>query len=353
MFKVLAIGDLFIPLKHMIRVFNGIKEKVKEIKTIKYGSCDRVEFRNQIRKVEHYGPSAENTPENLEEIISNVEIVALHQCPMPKKILASAKRLKIIISARGGLENIDMETANKKNILIINTPNHNANAVAEYTMGLFLAETRNIARSHYSIMNGIWREFYPNTENIPELNSMTIGLLGFGTVGKLVAEKLNCFKSKILVFDPYVSDDLIERYKCYPTEFNTLFKEADIVSVHVRLNNLTKNLIGEKEFRMMKSTSYFVNVARAEIVNTTALYKALKEKWITGAAIDVYVDEPLPPNNPLLTLDNVTLTNHRGGDTIDSYIKAPDIMSSELVKLFSGQKPQFVANQKVFKNFVF
>lgn len=351
MMKALAIGDFFIPTKFMIKTFDKIKSNLSEIITAEYTSKNRTDFRNKIRNVEQYGPEAEPTPEGLENIIKDIDLLAIHQCPIPKKILDVAKNLKIIISARGGVENIDIETANKKNILIISTPNHNAEATAEYTIGLLLAETRNIARSYYALKLGEWREYYPNTEHIPELNSMKIGLLGFGNVARLVAKKLQCFQTEILVYDPFVSSELIKNYNCTPINFDSIFTESDVISVHVRLSNQTEKLIGEREFKMMKKSAYFINTGRAAIIDMGALYRALKEGWIRGAAIDVYITEPVPMDEPLLSLDNITFTNHRAGDTLDSYIKTPEIMSEQLAKLFKKIKPYYLINPEVFENF--
>jgi len=349
--KALAIGDYFIPTKYMLKTFDKIKKNLSEVTTAEYKTKNRTDFRNKIRNVEHYGPEAEPTPEHLENLIKDIDILAIHQCPVPKKILDMANNLKVIISARGGVENIDMQTANKKNILVISTPNHNSEATAEYAIGLMLAETRNIARSYHALKLGEWREHYPNTEYIPELNSMKIGLLGFGNVARLVAQKLHSFRSKILVHDPFVPIEIIKMNNCISVDFDTLFKESDIISVHVRASRQTERLVGEKEFKMMKKSSYFINTGRASIIDMSSLYKALKEHWISGAAIDVYITEPVPQDEPLLTLDNVTFTNHRAGDTLDSYIKAPEIMANELLKLFKGNEPYYIANPLVYKSF--
>jgi D-3-phosphoglycerate dehydrogenase len=238
--------------------------------------------------------------------------------------------------------------ATQRGILVIHTPNHNAQAVAEYTIGLMLAETRNIARSHYSLKQGTWQEQYPNSSFIPELNELKIGIVGYGQNGQLVAKKLKSFETHILICDPFVSDDVILKDGYEPVNLDTLFAEADIISLHVRLTAQTKSMIGAAEFRKMKPSAYLINTARSGLVDTNAMIMALQENTIKGAAIDVFDAEPLPKDSPLIQLDNLTLTNHRAGDTRNSYWNAPNIMRKELLTFIGGGKPRFLANPKVF-----
>ncbi|MCG8403306.1 MAG: 3-phosphoglycerate dehydrogenase, partial [Firmicutes bacterium] len=236
----------------------------------------------------------------------------------------------------------------KRGIAVINCPVHNAEAVAEYTIGLMIAETRNISRSHCSLKNGVWREGYPNSDRVPELNSSTIGLIGFGTIGKLVAKKLKGFNAKIMVSDPYLSNKVIRNEGGIPVDLNTLLKESDIVSLHSRLTDSTKHMIGQREFGLMKSSAYFINTARAGLVDMNALRKVLSEKRIAGAALDVYENEPVTREEPLFELDNVTVTNHRGGDTLNSYWKAPLILKKQVEDFFNEIKPDFLVNFQMF-----
>jgi D-3-phosphoglycerate dehydrogenase len=262
----------------------------------------------------------------------------------------AAPRLKAIATARGGLENIDMKKATELGIAVINTPNHNSQAVAEYTIGLMLAETRNISRSYMALKSAAgWREYYPNTDFIPELNGSTIGLVGFGQTGRLVARRLSSFDVRILVYDPFVDPAALLKAGCTPVGLPELLKESDIVSLHARLTDATKGMIGEKELHMMKSSAYLINTARAGLVDLPAFCRALKERWITGAAVDVFEAEPVTGDHPLFQLDNVTVTNHRAGDTRNSYWVAPILMGAQFAKLLRGGKPDFIANPEVLK----
>ncbi len=346
----LAVGDLLCPTDMMVKAFSveGVRERISRVLTTDFVSKDRADIRRTWRVVEEKGPAAEPAPADLRGLITEADLLAVHICPLSADTLRAARRLKMIATARGGLENIDMKAANELGIPVINTPNHNSQAVAEYTIGLMLAETRNIGRSFMALKTSEgWREYYANTEFIPELNGSTIGLVGFGQTGRLVARKLQSFEARLLVHDPFVDDKTIAETGCAKVELDTLLRESDIISLHVRLTDKTRGMIGEKQLRMMKPSAYLINTARAGLVDLEAFCRALRERWITGAAVDVYEYEPVRPDYPLFALDNVTVTNHRAGDTRNSYWKAPILMGQQFAKLLRGQKPDFLVNPEV------
>lgn len=350
--KGVAVGDVLIPKEIMGQVykFGDLKKIITKIGLTELESETRGDIRTVWRKVEEFGPDGFEPPGNLEFLIRDAGIIAIHICPISSKIIKKAKNLKIIATARGGVENIDVEEATKRKIAVINSPNHNANAVAEYTIGLMISETRNIARSDYALRTTGWREIYPNTENIPEIVNSKIGIIGFGQIGKLVVKKLQNFGAIIQVYDPFVPIEIIKKYGCIPVKFDELLRSSDIISLHVRLSDKTKGMIGFEEFKKMKISSYFINTARAGLVNLKALAEALKKKKIIGAAIDVYEEEPAPKDHPLFLLDNITVTNHRSGDTRNSYWDTPMMMSKQILKLLKGETPDYIVNPQVLKD---
>ncbi|KPJ88134.1 MAG: hypothetical protein AMS17_06500 [Spirochaetes bacterium DG_61] len=349
--KGLAVGDLFIPKERMAELFGneGVREFVTEILMVEFECKDRDDVRRKIRNMEANGPDSEPAPSDLKRFIGDADILAVHLCPVSRSILERANKLRVVCTARGGVDNIDMAALNERLIPVINTPHHNTNAVTEYVVGLMIAETRNIARSHFALRNGTWRERYPNTEFIPELSGSKIGILGFGQIGRAVAKKLKPFDVEILVYDPYVNKETVQESGYRSVDLGTLLRESDIVSLHVRLTDSTRGMIGEEELRTMKPSSYIINTARAGLIDLNALVRALKENWISGAAIDVYEEEPAPLHHPLFTLDNVTVTNHRAGDTRNAYWNAPVLMGKQLAMLLRGQKPRFVVNPEVLE----
>lgn len=340
--KCLVIGDALIPAKYFEKAVSDW-EMFDSFESYSFlEDMSRNDVRNLVRKMEteyfDYCP----VPNEVYEKIGDAEALFVHLFPVPESLIQAAPKLKYILSARGGLENIDVTAAKKRGISILNCPAHNAYAVAEYTIGLILAETRNIVRADQSLANGVWREQYPNSEAIPELRSMTIGIVGFGTIGRLVAERLKVFGCKILVQDPYVAKEDVEALGCEKADMQELLRCADVITLHGRIPADAPALIGKNELKQMKKTAYLINTARAVLVDTEALAEALRNHDIMGAAVDVYPMEPLPEDFPLLHLDNITLTNHRGGDTIDSYIKAPEMLCAQLKELKETGSTRFL-----------
>lgn len=267
-------------------------------------------MREVVKKIEAKEKVA--IPLGLREELKDADAVMVHLCPLPTEVLLETRKLKVIYCNRGGRENIG-----ETDVEVITNPFHNANAVAEFTVGLIINESRNISRSNQALKNGIWRENYPNSSDIKELSSMTIGIVGYGNVGKLVHEKLKGFGCKFIICD-INSNNLDE-----------VLRESDVITIHIRSKDKTA-IISKKELLKMKPTAYLINTARSYAVNTNDLYEALKNKTICGAAIDIFDIEPLPNNYKLLELDNITLTNHRGGDTANSYVDSPKIMINKM-----------------------
>lgn len=328
--KCVAVGDMFIHEEDFRKALEGSEF----FRTCRYLSwkedAARPEARSIIRKIETEGSRAYPPDPALAEEIQDADAVFVHLCPVGRELIEKAKHLKYILTCRGGVENIDMEAAKERGIQVVNCPSHNAYAVAEYTIGLMLCETRNIARADRAMKNGEWREQYPNSGKIREMRSQTIGLIGFGTIGRLVAERLRGFGSRILIYDPYADPKEAEKKGCISVEREELLRQADIVSLHGRIQPGEPPLIGEKELEMMKEDAYLINTARAALVDMDALYQALKDGNIKGAAIDVFPEEPVPADDLFVKLDCVTAANHRGGDTLESYTMAPEAVMAQL-----------------------
>ncbi len=341
--KCLVVGDMFIPAEIMKRKIPA--GMFAEIDTLEWGDTDRAAMRNRIRNIETGGPRAEPPPLELAERVRDCDVLMVHLCPVPADIITAAPRLKVVASNRGGSENVDVPAATARKIAVITTPQHNAKAVADFAVGLMLAETRNIGRSYHALKNGVWRERFPNSGRIPELNNCRVGLIGFGTIGKLVAARLAGFElPELLVHDPWVEGKTIEAAGGRAVGKEELLRNADIVSIHSRQGPKDPPVIGRGELSLMKETAILINTARAVAVDMEALLEALREKRLGGAALDVFPSEPLAPDAPVLELDNVTVTNHRGGDTLNSYWESPAILAGEVGKYFRGDKPYYFVN---------
>lgn len=341
--KVACVADHFMSEAFYRKTFEEFKG-FELIGVSYFGAHSREEMRAMVDVIEKVGAESYAPPQELYNHIKEAEVLVVHLCPVSKKLMEAAPHLKYILTNRGGLENIDVEAAKELGIHIINNPAHNSNAVAELTLCLMICETRNVARANKGLKDGIWREDYPNFGRVFELRGQTVGLIGFGNIGRLVAEKLMPFGTKVITTDPALTPDDpdLARFRVELVDLDTLLKRSDIVSLHAR--SLQKELIlGEREFNLMKPTATFINTARAYMVDYDALAKVLEEKRINGAALEVFPHEPIPQNSPFLKLDNVTLTNHRGGDTVNCYSDSTASLLTMLTEWLEQDKtPKFL-----------
>jgi D-3-phosphoglycerate dehydrogenase len=331
--KLLAISDTYIPHELMEQGFGTLADLGVEVEVRRWEHATLIELQQANLAIENGGPDAVTLPPELSENVADVDIVSVQFTPINRRFIEAATQLKVIGVLRGGTENIAVEYATRRGIAVLNTPGRNARAVAECAMGMILAEIRNIARAHACLRAGQWRRSFPNSDAIPELCGKTVGLVGYGAVGRLVAGYLQAFGSRIIAFDPYCQGDPAPAEL---VDLPTLMRESDVISIHARLTAETQHLVGERELRLMKPTAVLVNTARSGLVDEQALVRALQEKRIMGAALDVFDVEPLPPDHPLLTLDNVTIAPHLAGSTIDAFRNSPRMMAEHLRRMLTG-----------------
>lgn len=298
-------------------------------------------------EVEKQGPEIEPADPLVLAEGKDAEILAGLFVPISSKVLEAMPNLKIAGVSRAGLENVNVKEATKRGVLVFNIEGRNAEAVSDFAVGLMLSEIRNIARAHYSIKNGQWRKTFSNSDWVPEMKGKNVGIIGFGYIGRLVAQKVSGFGVTKLVYDPFLAPEVIREAGCVPVTKEELFAQSDFITVHARMSESTKNMVGEKEFALMKSNAYLINTGRAGLVDQDALLAALREKRIAGAGLDVFLDEPLKEDSEFLTLDNVTLTTHIAGTTKEALTRSPEILMEDIQRLLNGEKPRFIINREV------
>lgn len=290
---------------------------------------------------------ARGNPDQIKNEVHDAEILIVQIAPITADVIDSAKNLKVIFCSRGGPVNIDVKAAEKRGIIVTHSLGRLAQPVSDHTIGLLLAEVRNIARAHAAVKDGRYFKDMLRTWARPilEMEGRTLGLVGFGQVAREVAKRAKGFDLKLIAFDPYVSKKEMEKIGVVKVDLETLLRESDFVSVHARESPETFHMLGEKEFAIMKPTAILINTARGSIIDEEALVKALKNKVISGAALDVVEKEPLKPDNPLLSLDNLTITPHTAGGsdkaqvrsvrlvavTVERYLKDKTIRPEEIV----------------------
>lgn len=339
--KLVAISDHYIPHDIMRRGLASLEGLGIEVEVRRWEHATLVELQEANLAIEQGGPDAVSLPDELFENLDDVKVLVTQFTPVPERMIAAASSLEVIGVLRGGFENVMVDAATQRGVSVLNTPGRNARAVAECTLGLILTEIRNLARSHACLMRGEWRREFANGLAIPELNEKTVGLVGYGAVGRLVAHYLQAFGSRIVAFDPYCQGDPAPAEL---VDLPTLMKESDVVSLHARLSPETHHLIGAAELAMMKPTAILVNTARSGLVDEAALVEALRQRKIMGAALDVFDEEPLPAGSPMLRLDNVTITPHLAGSSIDAFLNSPKLMAGHLTRMLRGEGPLPVVN---------
>ena len=274
------------------------------------------------------------------EQIGDAEICITHLGPLPRQVFEACPNLKLVGVSRGGPVNIDVEAARDHGIQIVNAPGRNASAVAEFTVGAILTQTRMITQGHVALRDGRWRgELYREDKTGEELSQLTVGLIGYSAIGRRVAKLLRPFGCRIIFSDPYVG--LTEEDRAAGIEkhdLHALLAASDIVSMHARLTLETEHLMGAQEFAGMKAGAHFINSARGELVDQKALTSALLSGHLGGAALDTFSPEPPEPDEPLLSLPNVTLTPHIAGASRYVVTHAANVIARDVANFLAGRE---------------
>lgn len=311
-----------------------------------------VEYHNWFNQQRPY------TQEELKKMVKDKEILIVEMTEVHREVIEANPQLKVIACCRGlrgDDPTIDIPTCNERNIPVLLAPGRNLNAVAEFTMLLTLAIMRKVRPGVKWFYEGNWKkwlDFYTNFRSC-EISGRTVGLMGFGNIGKRVAKLFNAFGAKVIAYDPFINDlEVFKQHNAEKVDVETLFKTADIISLHMNVNEDTKGFINEKLIGLMKPTAFLINSARAALVERDALYKALKDKKIAGYATDVYHKEPCNPEiEPMLMLDNFFGTPHLGGTPDEVIANHSAMVVNDLQKLLNGEDPKFIVNPQVLPQF--
>ncbi|WP_337996081.1 NAD(P)-dependent oxidoreductase [Oleispirillum naphthae] len=285
----------------------------------------------------------------------NPEVLIVCYEHVDAEVISRLTRLKVICCSRGGVRaSVDVDAATRAGIPVLYTPGRNAGAVADIALGLMLAAARNIAlTNHYIRMrdweNATW-DMDGNTAEKrfsgPELEDKTIGIVGFGEVGRKIALRANGFGMRILTHDPFFTP-----FAALPgvqsVSLDDLMRQADFVVMACALNDKTHGMIDAGRIALMKPGSYFVNVARGALVDEAALHAALRDGAIAGAGLDVLIDEPIPHDHPFLSLPNIVITPHIGGASADITERQSKILGTGLIAFLQNRQPSNIINPEV------
>lgn len=329
---VVIVGDRFIPAEFYIDALaEACGPGFGPVRGVEWTGTKAEQHISQ-QAMEWQGPEAVAVPREIVEAVAEAEILAVHFAPVSRAVLLAAPALRAVCVARTGLENVNVVTATARGVGVVPISGRNATAVAELAVGLMLTEARDIARVDASVKTGGWRKNLSRPGR--EIGGSTVGMVGFGHVGRAFASVLQGFASRLLAYDPYVADDVLAAHSVTRADsLDTVFRESDFVQVFARLTAETERFIGARHFTLMKPTAYFLNTARSRLIDSAALYDALAFRRIAGAALDVHDQEPLPANSPWRRLDNVTITTHFAGDTTTTTMRSARLVAEAIAEL--------------------
>lgn len=289
------------------------------------------------------------THDELKKKVKGIDaILCLLSDKIDAEVISNMDKCKVISNYAVGFNNIDIDEATKRGIIVTNTPGVLTDATADLTWALILAVTRRVVEADKFLRKGKFKGWKPTLLLGTELAGKTLGIIGAGRIGTAVGLRAKGFKMKVLYFNINRNETLEEEVGAKKVSLETLLKNSDIITLHVPLTPKTKHLIGEKEINLMKKTAYLINTSRGEVVDEKALIKALKNGRIAGAGLDVFEQEPFVPKE-LIELDNVVLTPHIGSATLEARTKMAIVASENIVKVLSGKIPANVVNSEVLK----
>lgn len=292
-------------------------------------------------------PSSLSDAEKIEHL-RDVEFVVLHPAALSGAVMRAAKSLRLIQLLAAGYEKVDMAAATELGVPVATNGGANAWAVAEHAIALMLALYKRLIPCDRSVRAGEWRKA-ANGFNTFELAGKTVGIIGAGNIGRKVAYRLKAFETEILYHDAATVPEIEESLGARKVSLEELVSRADIITLHAPLLKETRGLLGAAQFVLMKPGAVVINTSRAELIDEAALIAALTQKTIAGAGIDVYYQEPVPQNHPLLALDNVVLTPHTAGHALEGWARRCRFAWENIQRVEKDETPTFTVKAEFQK----
>lgn len=287
------------------------------------------------------------TEDEIIKIAKDADGLIVQYASITRRVIKSLKKCKVISRYGIGVDSIDVEAATEHGIWIVNVPEYCIDEVSDHTIALALACVRKVLMLDNAVKRGIW-DFKISTP-IFRLRNMKLGLVGFGNIARMVSLKAQAFGLIVVAYDPYISSSVMAQNNVKKVGLEDLLKEADIISLHLPLTKDTKYMFTEKEFKIMKNRAFIINTARGPLIKENDLYRALNEKWIAGAGLDVIEKEPIDLNNNLLKLDNIIITPHVAFYSEESLKDLQRSAAKGVAQVLNGETPSSIVNKEVLK----
>ncbi len=312
---------------------------------------DALDLIEKTAELELWPDDEPPTPEQLREALADVDGAIINVMDrIDTTLLDAAPKLRVLSQVAAGLDNIDIPEATKREVLVGYTPGVLAKSTADLAFGLLLAVARRVVESDKWVREGNWKiSHHPMFWLGAEVNGSTLGILGLGGIGLETAKRALGFDMKVLYHSRTRKRELEKEYGFKYASFKRVLAESDFLSIHVPLTPETNRFIGEKQLKMMKKSAILVNLSRGPVVDTDALYKALKKGWIAGAGLDVFDPEPVPKDHPVLGLDNVVVLPHIGSASIRSRREMHLLAARNLVAGLNGERLEECANPELYE----
>lgn len=343
--KILAVGDHFIDPELFVE---AIERQVGGAHELQF-SRDKLEWPNVP-----FGPvdsvsEASGTVGHAIDTIGDAEIVATQMSPLTDDVFTACPNLKLVSVSRGGPVNVDLDAATRHGVIVTFAPGRNATGAAEFAIGLILDAMRRVSVADAELKGGTWRGDYYAYENAGiEVDGTTIGLVGYGAIGRIVAGVLRAFGAHVLAYDPYTDPESLSADGVEPVaELDDLMRRSFVVSIHARLTGETHHLVNGENLSLLPDGAILVNMARGGLLDYAPLPDMLRSGKLGAVALDVYDEEPPTPAWPLFGAPNVITTPHLAGATRQTAHRAAGIVAGEIAKYLDGERPRFVANPAV------
>jgi D-3-phosphoglycerate dehydrogenase len=280
-------------------------------------------------------------PQELVSVIGDYEaIIVRSETRVNREAIEAGKKLQVIARAGVGIDNVDLEAATHRGIVVVNAPTANTMAAAEHTVAMMLALARHIPQAHANLSGGAWmRQNFVGVE----LRHKTLGIVGLGNVGSEVARRVQGFRMKVIAYDPFVSLEYAGNLRVELVSFEKVLTEADFITLHLPLTDQSRNLIGARELSMVKPTVRIINCARGGLIDEQALSQAIDEGRVAGAALDVFAQEP-PKDNPLMKNPRVIVTPHLGASTAEAQTSVAIDAAEQVLAVLNGQPARYAVN---------
>jgi D-3-phosphoglycerate dehydrogenase len=295
--------------------------------------------------------------EGARALLSRIDALLVVSAKVRQDTIQEMERCRVIVRYGSGTDNIDIESATQRGIVVANVPDFCLSEVADHTMALLLAVARKIVRMHEHTRSGEWQA--RASEEVHRIAGKTLGLIGFGAIAQQVARRARSFDLRVVAFDPALDRECAKALNVEPMELNELLRSADFISLHAPLTERTRHMIGESQLKQMKAGCILINTGRGGLVAEDALVRALSQKRIAGAGIDVYERLPMfdaRPNfvhHPLFDLDNVVLTPHSAGSSVESLEQLKSEGAEQAIAVLEGRAPRNFVNPTVRPRFPF